>query len=228
MKIREIICCCCSDYHRVPSESIRKLSQHFAKKGVKVCLIDDLCYQTIHHHEVLKDISDRQIPVFACHKRAVNALFAAADVSPPPLFDLCAGEEEIIAGLQVEDVSSDADVPEIPEYFHEWQAWFPAIDRERCNGCGKCIDYCLFGVYSRVDRKVTVTQPANCKTNCPACARMCPQQAIVFPKHPEAPVNGGEAEPPGSVASQPAQDEDLYARLAQRRRQARKEKLVKD
>ena len=41
--------------------------------------------------------------------------------------------------------------------------------------------------------------PASCKTDCPACARVCPETAIIFPKYANAPINGGEAkegEPP--------------------------------
>ena len=37
--------------------------------------------------------------------------------------------------------------------------------------------------------------PANCKTNCPACARICPQVAIIFPKHKTSPINGDEVTP---------------------------------
>ena len=34
--------------------------------------------------------------------------------------------------------------------------------------------------------------PSKCKLNCPACARVCPQVAIIFPKYGAAPINGEE------------------------------------
>ena len=40
--------------------------------------------------------------------------------------------------------------------------------------------------------RVEVRKPAGCKTNCPACARMCPHQAIIFPKYADAHINGDE------------------------------------
>ena len=30
----------------------------------------------------------------------------------------------------------------------------------------------------------------NCKTNCPACSRVCPEAAIMFPKYKSGPING--------------------------------------
>jgi ferredoxin len=38
--------------------------------------------------------------------------------------------------------------------------------------------------------KLQVQQPTNCKTNCPACSRVCPEVAIVFPKYKAGPING--------------------------------------
>jgi ferredoxin len=53
--------------------------------------------------------------------------------------------------------------------------------------------FCLFGVYAlNEDGKVYVKNPTSCKTDCPACARVCPETAIIFPKYPNPPINGGE------------------------------------
>ena len=30
----------------------------------------------------------------------------------------------------------------------------------------------------------------SCKTNCPACSRVCPEAAIIFPKYASGPING--------------------------------------
>ncbi len=75
--------------------------------------------------------------------------------------------------------------------------WYPVIDFSRCTNCMECVDFCLFGVYG-VDRTETilVEQPDNCRKGCPACSRVCPENAIVFPQHKTpaiagAPVNVG-------------------------------------
>lgn len=70
-------------------------------------------------------------------------------------------------------------------------AWNPVLDKEKCTECGKCHDFCLFGVYTIENKKVRVAQPQKCKNNCPACARMCPGKAIIFPKYEKSPINGG-------------------------------------
>lgn len=62
--------------------------------------------------------------------------------------------------------------------------WYPVIDYSRCTNCMECIDFCLFGVYG-VDKVETilVEQPDNCRKGCPACSRVCPENAIIFPQH---------------------------------------------
>ena len=101
----------------------------------------------------------------------------------------------------------------------EWEPWFPTIDTDRCISCRKCMDYCIFGVYSWDGANVQVTNPANCKNNCPACARVCPQKAVIFPKYDKSPVNGGlsEDETPVNVNfSELYQQGDLYSKLIAR------------
>jgi len=84
--------------------------------------------------------------------------------------------------------SRSADVPPAPR----WPAWFPVIDRDRCTRCRKCLSFCLFSVYEFADGEVRVARPANCKNNCPACARVCPARAIIFPKCKDGPINGDD------------------------------------
>jgi NAD-dependent dihydropyrimidine dehydrogenase PreA subunit len=77
----------------------------------------------------------------------------------------------------------------------DWPAWFPVLDRQRCTDCKQCLNFCLFDVYAVDDAgRVQVRNPANCKNECPACARVCPQAAIIFPKYPDAPINGAEVD----------------------------------
>src|SRR5437870_667890 len=60
--------------------------------------------------------------------------------------------------------------------------WYPVIDYSRCTNCMECLDFCLFGVYGvdKLDR-ILVENQDNCKRGCPACSRVCPEHAIMFP-----------------------------------------------
>ena len=69
--------------------------------------------------------------------------------------------------------------------------WYPVIDYSRCTNCMEGIDFCLFGVYG-VDRidTILVEQPDNCRKGCPACSRVCPENAIMFPQHKTPAIAG--------------------------------------
>lgn len=73
----------------------------------------------------------------------------------------------------------------------DWKPWFPVIDYDRCTNCMQCLSFCLFGVYGVDDgQRIQVQNNDNCKTNCPACSRVCPEAAIMFPKYKAGPING--------------------------------------
>ncbi|MGE5192230.1 MAG: ATP-binding protein [Deltaproteobacteria bacterium] len=71
--------------------------------------------------------------------------------------------------------------------------WYPVIDYSRCTNCMECIDFCLFGVYG-VDAadRILVEQQDNCKKGCPACSRVCPENAIIFPEHKAPAIAGSD------------------------------------
>jgi len=74
-----------------------------------------------------------------------------------------------------------------------WKPWFPVIDFDRCTNCMQCLSFCLFDVYGATqDGKIQVQNQSNCKTDCPACSRVCPEVAILFPKYKAGPINGDE------------------------------------
>ena len=77
--------------------------------------------------------------------------------------------------------------------------WYPVIDYSRCTNCMECIDFCLFGVYG-VDRidTILVEQPDNCRKGCPACSRVCPENAIMFPQH-KTPAIAGSSDAAASL-----------------------------
>ena len=73
----------------------------------------------------------------------------------------------------------------------DWKPWFPVIDYDRCTNCMQCLSFCLFDVYGVDDeQQIQVQNNDNCKTNCPACSRVCPEAAIMFPKYKSGPING--------------------------------------
>ncbi len=54
----------------------------------------------------------------------------------------------------------------------------PVIDREKCNGCRKCVDFCKFNALAYLYDRVLVFK--NICHNCEGCALVCEQQAITF------------------------------------------------
>src|SRR5438105_4525037 len=81
----------------------------------------------------------------------------------------------------------------IPQSDEGSRRWYPVIDYSRCTNCMECIDFCLFGVYG-VDKVETilVEQPDNCRKGCPACSRVCPENAIIFPQHKTPTIAGAD------------------------------------
>lgn len=77
--------------------------------------------------------------------------------------------------------------------------WYPVIDYSRCTNCMECIDFCLFGVYGvdGLDR-ILVENQDNCKKGCPACSRVCPESAIMFPDYKTPAIAGA---PVGAIGN---------------------------
>lgn len=103
------------------------------------------------------------------------------------------GANEIVE--LVEGVRGDRSLNQPPDMAGEgsrsWKPWFPVIDYDRCTNCMQCLSFCLFDVYGvDDDKQIQVQNNDNCKTNCPACSRVCPEVAIMFPKYGSGPING--------------------------------------
>ena len=97
--------------------------------------------------------------------------------------------------FNLKELEQDAVLASIAEKKDErkpWKPWFPVIDFDRCTNCMQCLSFCLFNVYGVEDETIKVVNPENCKTDCPACSRVCPEVAIMFPKYKAGPINGAE------------------------------------
>jgi len=111
----------------------------------------------------------------------------------------------------------------------EWMPWFPVIDFDRCTNCMQCLSFCLFDVYG-VDEagQITVRNESNCKTMCPACSRVCPEVAILFPKYKKGPINGDVVRQEDITSESMKVDisallgGDIYSSLRERSETARK------
>jgi Pyruvate/2-oxoacid:ferredoxin oxidoreductase delta subunit len=118
-----------------------------------------------------------------------QALAAAAEATVPARLtvrDISGCTDDQIAGL----VEAERAARQAAQH-GGWKPWFPVIDYDRCTNCMQCLSFCLFGVYG-ADREghIQVQNQDNCKTNCPACSRVCPEAAIMFPKYKSGPING--------------------------------------
>ncbi|QNN25457.1 ferredoxin family protein [Planctomycetales bacterium ZRK34] len=116
----------------------------------------------------------------------------------------------------------------------QWKPWFPVIDYSRCTNCMQCLSFCLFGVYGvDADNKIQVQNNDNCKTDCPACSRVCPEVAIMFPKYSQGPINGDQIREDDLKREAMKVDissllgGDIYAQLKQRS-SAAKERFAKE
>ncbi|MDR3246332.1 MAG: 4Fe-4S binding protein, partial [Prevotellaceae bacterium] len=172
----KVTICICSSRSIIDREAVVEVSQTLNKAGYAVDMEADLCEKAISSYAEMKAMAAST--VIACYPRAVYSLFARHDLRPAGVLDIRNGSrEEILSRFDLTESvpykSFAAEIESKPQKAG-CDAWYPVIDKERCTGCGKCHDFCLFGVYSMEDGAVRVSRPTQCKINCPACARTCP------------------------------------------------------
>ncbi len=202
--------CACQFYQRIPAATWSAVAAACRQSGRDYEIIPDLCYLAAKDPAALQ----RFTVLLACQVRAAQAL-AALGSAAIKCYDLrTVSVPQLLQELGLECPAGGPEQISYEPLPQDWVPWFPVLDLERCVHCGKCADFCLFGVYTRENGKVKVSAPANCKTDCPACARMCPQNAIIFPKSPEPRLNGSLPD-----ACPPSQNEKAtLAELLQRRK----------
>lgn len=196
--------------------------------------VRDLCELAAKHDPLFGELErERDLTIIACYPRAVRGLFRRVGAKLPENTHVLNMREEtgeeILRHLGMSRCETSAPAAMESPTASEWVPWFPVIDYDRCSNCKQCLNFCLFGVYelSSCDR-VEVRNPERCKTNCPACARICPQAAIMFPKCDQKPINGAEIEDEVALQAvirvnvQQILGNDVYKALAERRKRYRR------
>jgi len=139
---------------------------------------------------------DGPLAILGRFEQATPALAESRDDGRPVFFCNVDGLEADAMVRGLDDIHARANTAPRAK----WKPWFPVIDFSRCTNCMQCLTFCLFDVYGvSKEKKIEVRNPTNCKTDCPACSRVCPEVAILFPKYKGGPINGVEV-----------RDEDLH------------------
>jgi NAD-dependent dihydropyrimidine dehydrogenase PreA subunit len=218
---QKIIFCNCGS-ERINQERLQAIEKNLINLNVDLVKISDLCGVSVLEKEKLKSVfnTNEEYLIIGCHSRALKLLLEKAGIEPGNysckfinFFD--SDNEEIIRETfsfrNGNESSQNASVVEILNS-SGWSPWFPVIDYTRCTACRQCADFCLFGVYGKTEEKVNVINPQECKNNCPACARICPQTAIIFPKYQPGGAIGG-SDFIDEISEQKRQAEDVNSIL---------------
>ncbi len=223
----KILMCCCDEYHCIDPSKIQNFYARAKQRdAVQIEVVRDLCATLSALDAPINNFTHFDT-IIGCYPRVIENLFARLNQKAPQILNLRAETVDVIAEkceLPPLDPTLETTLPAFQKE-SDWIAWYPVIDQSRCTNCGKCVDFCVFGVYKKEEKEVSVIAPSHCKTNCPACARMCPQKAIMFPKIKEMPYNGAEIVS-SDIAHDSPTEKSLTARL--RARNAVKPPLFKD
>ena len=237
---KTIVFCRCGG-ERISSERLQGIEDLLREATAEVVVLTDLCLLSVSGQEQLKDLFTvgKEYLVIGCYDRSMKLLLEQVHA------DLESLEVEFLNFLELDNQSIAekvahfcTDSGQVHTYREvglstEWKSWYPIIDYARCTACGQCHDFCLFGVYEKREGKIVVVKPQACKNNCPACGRICPQTAIVFPKYLYGGAIGG-SEILDEVAEQQRQSADvktilagdIYAALEQRKQ--RRQSIIRN
>jgi ferredoxin len=225
-----VFCNCGGDI--INREQLQWIEGHIGQKNAEIIKLSDLCGLTVLANERLTGVFSKgnEYLIVGCYSRSLKLLLSgvgnpADSISIQYLNFLEASKEQLFQEIDsfVANSSQQKSFQEI-SVSKEWPSWFPVIDYSRCTACGQCADFCLFGVYEKKEGQVLVVNPQGCKINCPACARICPQTAIVFPKYKQGgAISGSEVIDELAEQKRQAMDinsilgGDIYSALEQRK-----------
>ena len=238
--MKTVLLCKCVHWQTVPEDTWKQVLAALEGRGIELAVVEDLCQRAAARDPALAQLAGKDdLVVAACYSRTVEWLLKWAAAVPesgkPTVLNMRAGPaDKVIGSLPGEPgVGDNTDIsPSDPEPAPEMR-WFPVLDYSRCENCKQCISFCPFGVYTLAkDGSVQVVNPQNCKDNCPACARMCPSVAIIFPKVKDSPINGDVVKDEeverrkAEAVRERLKDGDIHSILAKRRERAKKRKLA--
>ena len=200
----------------ISDDRMAAISEYLKQTGHPFATISDLCGCSVDQKGETRDqfLAADEVLIIACYPRSVKLLLENCGIDHQSLkFDFMnfreLSNDQLFTGINLffDGNTEKGEFSELQSNA-EWPSWFPMIDYSRCTACGQCADFCLFGVYEKLDNKVVVVNPKGCKNNCPACGRICPQTAIVFPKYEHAGAIAG-ADTIDEIAEQQRQQLDI-------------------
>lgn len=182
------------DSRPLPAELRLELTQTLLDRGFLV--------SSVKPNGALSKFQQPHILVLGAFEQAVSPLATDAqsntqvhvrNVDGLALSAICELVDDVSKLADGEDADSSGNSSPADPKSPRWKPWFPVIDYDRCTNCMQCLSFCLFDVYGVTKAgQITVQNQSNCKTDCPACSRVCPEVAILFPKYKAGPINGDE------------------------------------
>lgn len=226
---KKVTVCACASRSFMDKDKVAGIAAVMKQQGYEVTVVADLCKTASTAPAEMREIASGVI--LACHTRVIQSHLDWLGLEGGAVFGLRNGDTgEVLSQLNL-STQETTDRQEQENILQEMNAfpveegtdaWYPVLDKTRCIECGKCHDFCLFGVYTVEEKRVKVVNPQNCKNNCPACARMCPSKAIIFPKYGKSPINGGTAE---EESFNPEEMDKMYRERLRMRLQQRRESV---
>ena len=237
---RKIVFCNCGG-KIIEEQRKNEIAEFLKDSTAEVIQLSDLCglsaTEKERTHHLLSDAEE--LLIIACYPRTIQLLLKNIGIEPNSITTNILNfkelnNEEIFAAVQSSIQGSDnTSASESLSSDPDWIPWYPIIDDARCTNCGQCANFCLFGVYEHTDKKVSVVYPQGCKNNCPACARICPHTAIIFPKYLQGgAVSGSDVIDEVAEQQRQLQDvasilgSDIYSALEQRK--AKRQSIIRN
>ena len=196
--MKRILLCECANADIIASGVKQAVIAGLEDAGIDAYRVPDLCRLAADRDPALGALAaPGGLTVIACHPRAVRWLIDAAGCELDPQSLRVLNMRTMEAGQIIQQALADggasaADIaPPLPGQDAEWPPWFPVIDYERCGNCRQCLNFCLFGVYGlEGEEKIAIDEADACRAGCPACSRICPEGAIMFPMHKDPGIAG--------------------------------------
>jgi len=236
-----VLLCECVHSGLIGRAKLQALRASLKSAQIPFIAVPDLCALAARKDPLLAQLArGPETRILACYPRAIRALFqfagaplASGDAQLVNLREASIEAARACLGLPA-SLATVAEGDATAQAGDGWIPWFPVIDSERCSQCQQCLGFCLFGVYAlTADGRVVVQQPEACKTNCPACARICPQVAIIFPKYEAGVIAGAEVTDEAKEKTRVQADlkkilgSNVYQALAERRQKAQQRRLLR-